>query len=229
MFRIIGFIEGFIRQFTDEPLTCVGGSCGDGPGVYEGVTPGDLGKILTALLTFPIDLLIGDSNVACSEICPTGIDNFTGDDRCSCWDLSPNFPGSLQDRVYVLETGGACAAAPSDPCCRLTVIEAGHVEFQQTCQSPNGPEGDNASCITNVACRPDSLPSCVSHPDTPVFLAAFFPGSIDGILIGLMRYMQCVLGPVGIIFRPLIILFSILWQIFGGEKRREEKREKCLL
>lgn len=223
VFRVVSFIEGFIRQFTDEPMTCVGGNCGSGPGVAFGVAPDPLGSILTALLSFPIDLLIGDSSVACSTVCPPGISNEPVlNDRCACWDISPNYPGSLQDRLYVYTTVG-CTADLGGACCRLTVPSGGAPTYMPICVSqydiPTNSLSYPGSCITRVACRPDNLPSCASHPDTPPLLAAGYKGAIDGIILGLLKYMACIFGPVGVIFRPLIILFSILWQILGGVMR----------
>lgn len=220
VFRIVSFIEGFIRQFTDEPMTCVGGNCGSGPGVAFGVAPDPLGSILTALLSFPVDALIGDSAVACSTICPSGISTEPIlNDRCACWDLSPNYPGSLQNRLYVFETVG-CTTETGTPCCRLTAPQAGVPTYMPICVSmydisPTDPTYPGP-CVTRVACRPDSLPNCASHPDTPPLLAAGYKASIDGVILGLLKYMACIFGPVGVIFRPLIVLFSIVWQILGG-------------
>lgn len=251
IFRIISFIEGFIRQFTDEPVTCVGGDCGTGPGEAFGVQPNPLGSILTALLSFPIDLLIGDSDVACSTICPCiehgdSPSNCIDDadvlnDRCVCWDFSPNYPGGgldcldagtpqditmclQQERLWVHETVGCpmdpMTMLPQTECCRLSIpAPEGIPQVIDICQSPTGPKGMEGSCVVRTACRPDTLPSCATHPDTNPFLAAPYQGSLDGIVVALLRYMQCVLGDVGAIFKPLIILFSILWQILGGVMR----------
>jgi hypothetical protein len=228
IFRVVAFIEGFIRQFTDEPVTCVGANCGAGPGEYNGVSPNPLGAILTALISFPIDLLIGDSDVACTTICPCVefgatpsqcIDDAEDlDDRCACWDFSGKYPGSAGDRLYI-HTAVGCTVESGSPCCLLTVPDPDVPTFMPVCQSPSGPMGLEGSCTIRVACRPDTLPECAAHPDTPALLAAPHKGSLDGILVGLLRYLSCVLGPVGVIFKPIIILLSITWQILGGVVR----------
>lgn len=228
VFRVVAFIEGFIRQFTDEPPTCVGNNCGSGPGEYNGVSPNPLGSILTALISFPVDLLIGDSDVACTTICscvefgatPSQcIDDADDlDDRCACWDYSKKYPGSASERLYV-HTAVGCTAESGSPCCLLTAPDPKVPTFMPLCQSPGGPNGLLGSCVVRVACRPDSLPECASHPDTPPLLAGPHKGSLDGIIIALLRYLACVLGPVGIIFKPVIVLLSITWQILGGVVR----------
>jgi hypothetical protein len=91
--------------------------------------------------------------------------------------------------------------------------------------TPNFP----GSCVALGACRADALPSCANDPETPIGLSAQFAGALDGLVMGFLKYLRCLLSnllgcdgagnnctPLGIIFYPAILIFSISWQILGG-------------
>ena len=108
VFRVVTFIEGFIRQFTDPQQTCVGENpaCSTaGGGSYNGVSASPLGQILTSLLSWPVDTFLGDSIVACSRICPQGI-SYTQDaqEACNCYRRSPRTECTDVNKNSVWET-----------------------------------------------------------------------------------------------------------------------------
>lgn len=85
------------------------------------------------------------------------------------------------------------------------------------------------SCVSLGACRADALPSCANDPETPPGLSAQYIGALDGLVMGFLKYLRCLLNnllgcnasgknctPLGIIFYPAILIFSISWQILGG-------------
>ena len=85
------------------------------------------------------------------------------------------------------------------------------------------------SCVAFGACRADALPSCANDPETPPGLSAQYVGALDGLVMGFLKYLRCLLNnllgcqangtnctKLGIIFYPAILIFSISWQILGG-------------
>ena len=61
IFRVIGFIEAFVRSFIQEDVTCVGPNCDADPDSkeqsYKGIQQSELGRMMVILLSIPIDLL----------------------------------------------------------------------------------------------------------------------------------------------------------------------------
>jgi len=115
-FRIIGFIEAFVEALITPQYACTGPNCAStGPDIVEAhsVSADQLGSMLTILFSIPFDLLIGDSAVACTTVCPP-FDAMPGPDEnvppldgcihspinescsCGCWNHSPMFGGSSQ-------------------------------------------------------------------------------------------------------------------------------------
>jgi hypothetical protein len=84
----------------------------------------------------------------------------------------------------------------------------------------------NLTCSYNNVCRPDTLPTCsVSCQDTDFMtttqaLQTGYEGSVDGVFMGLIRYIACALDSLidgfGVILRPLVIIMSVVWQLMGG-------------
>lgn len=274
VFRVIGFIEAFVRSFIEEENTCVGPNCDAAAGSkeqsFKGVDQSNLGKMMVILLSIPIDLLIGDSEVSCTTICPSFF-AVPAPTACGCWNRSPNYGNNL----YQAEGGvyewseNTTECLKLDPtlnmiqhigtnfgnttgCCKLTakaqqVSDAGGILVNYPlpgCQSPDDADlpadafyNDTqrlqfpmpGSCALLGACRPDSLPSCANDPMTPIALSAGYTEAVDGIIMGLLRYMRCILSniigcdgegkncvPLGLIFYPAMLIFSLSWQILGG-------------
>jgi hypothetical protein len=262
IFRIGSFVEGFVRQFTDPDPTCVGGNpfCNVQNTVgFDNVQPAPLAQLLTSLLSWPIDTLIGDSDVSCSRICPHGTfyDHNLPSFGCGCYSLSPVTDarnasgGSVWELVvtgYDSNIGGpayACFYASqavsgniqgannipgryfnNQPCKGLgcfVPICAGIEDFVQGQYRPYDVQnffqyGWPGTCANFSICRPDSLPSCATTSQiTPNSTYTNYQGPIDGIFMGLIRYMACAIGSSGnIIFKPLITIISFIWQLLGG-------------
>jgi hypothetical protein len=267
IFRVIGFIEAFVRSFIEEENTCVGPNCEADPDskeqAYKGIKQSDLGKMMVILLSIPIDLLIGDSEVACTTICPSFF-AVPAPTACGCWDRATNYGNNLMGGAYEWTTiASECDGTNSDGiiehvgtlftnttgCCK---VKANALALTQpprgplpACQSPDDadlPEDavyntttpslgfpTPGSCAALGACRPDALPSCANDPFTPIFLSTGYTGAIDGLVMGLLRYLRCILSniigcdsmgnmctPLGLIFYPAMLIFSLSWQILGG-------------
>jgi len=253
VFRIGSFIEGFVKQFTNPEPTCVGSNplCNVKNTVgFKGVQPAPLAQLLTSLLSWPIDTALGDSNVACSRICPFGTYNNVASPGyiCGCYQLSPQTdarnasgysvwaPSSI---VVGNNTFNACVLAyvpATGPVTTvLSMVGANGVstgvgtffptcsavgDFQPGAVSPfpfpyNG--GWPGSCANYTLCRPDSLPSCGVNSGTPSTIYSNYQGPIDGIVMGLVRYISCAIGPSGgVVFKPLITILSFFWQLLGA-------------
>jgi hypothetical protein len=76
------------------------------------------------------------------------------------------------------------------------------------------PNEEKTSCSVYNLCRPDQLPSCSSENLTPVEQACTYAGPIDGLIMGLFRYMNC--GIPGNVLYPLIWFLSMVWQLAGA-------------
>jgi hypothetical protein len=118
IFRVIGFIEAFVQSFIHPQHTCIGPSCdqkagskeqsasvGGGSGSHS-VTAKPLGSMLVILLSIPIDLLIGDGDVACTTICPSVIGTVPPPKPCDCWNISPQYAGNPSLNAYQFSTTG---------------------------------------------------------------------------------------------------------------------------
>ena len=237
LFVLVNIFEGFIRQFADEPSNCVGDTCGEWGGSAEiggVVIQGEpLGAVLSALLTFPIDALFGDSNVACSTICNPRyigyslVGDLTSGALCSCysgttigreswyrnqpttnlytWEFAPGF--------FLLNVDRACFGTRD-----LDGDFIPDIDERPLCSEP--------VCIDQRLCRPDDLPTCGSHPNTNVESLGdgLLFRSVDGVLISFIRYISCITRALigsgfASFFTPVIQIMSIIWQIWGGVAR----------
>jgi hypothetical protein len=253
IFRVVGFIEAFVEQFIDMPYTCTGPTC-DSSGNQQSALNIDqkpLGNMLVILFSFPVDLLIGDSGVACTSICPP-INAVPTPQPCDCWNLSPNtnsgtnYGGGSALLPYswttnssqCLNANGIHVGTPyldTSGCCIILNLQSfgGLTHPLPICQSIDDISPASSaypgSCVALTACRPDSLPSIANDPLTPPGLSIAYKGAVDGLIMGLLRYLRCLLGNVlgcdsqgrncidfGIIFYPALLVFSITWQILGG-------------
>ncbi len=231
VFRVIGFIEAFIQSFLKEPATCVGPTCdqaagsketsasvGSGSGNTASMSAKPLGKMLVILMSIPIDLLIGDGDVACTTICPALIGSVPPPTACGCWNTSPNYAGNPALNAYQWTTTG-CVVEYTRVKDGVTVTDHVGAEFGDTsgccisnitgwtkrsplpiCQNiddlSESQTGYPGSCTALAACRPDALPSCANDPETPPGLSANYKGALDGIVMALTRYMRCLLDNI---------------------------------
>lgn len=94
------------------------------------------------------------------------------------------------------------------------------------------PSGYPGSCAYLGACRPDALPSCANDPETPYGLSVNYQGALDGMVLAFAKYMRCLLDHTltcqrpgapcdpklqfGVVFYPIILIGSLLWQLLGG-------------
>jgi hypothetical protein len=318
--RVIGFIETFVTVFIAPDNTCVGPTCDQKPGTKvqtsKGVTAKDLGKMMVILLSIPNDITIGDSDVACTTICPSAF-AVPAPTTCGCWNAAPLFgagqsvysytnnnslcinpttglhigapwglnrtdslisvvvnnggsgykvgnvldvTGGSVGRVYVasIDTGGIVkTVAPAAPGfgyspainvattggtgtgCTVDIlnVQTGcclHVNPTKPnpktpiCVNPDEAVVQPGPCADLGACRPDALPSIANDPNMPPALARNFYGAADGILMGLTKYMKCILNNIfcnpdgtgcariGTVLYPAVVIQSIVWQILGG-------------
>lgn len=247
--RVIGFIEAFVKSFTEADNTCVGPTCDARPGskgtAAKGVDSKRVGSMLVVLLSIPSDLLIGDADVACTTVCP---DQFATvdvgyDRRCGCWNAAINFGNggsppmyawtsnnSLCNNTMGVHVGLQWELNASGCCIETTPNRAPQGAAKMpVCQSPRDATVAPGPCVFHVACRPDSLPSCANDPQMPPALAVGYTRGVDGVAMGLLKYLRCLLGnligcdangrfctDLGIIMYPLTLIFSIIWQILGG-------------
>ena len=245
VFRVVAFIEGFVRQFTDPMPSCVGPEpmC-QAPtgGSYAGVSAIPLGNLLTSLLSWPVDMFIGDSVVSCTRICPKGTlqqPNITL--KCQCYQLSPLSNGKdfnhvsvwapyidhydiFANPVYGCTIVAPTVFGPADSISRMVGtngISGVGAQFP-ACSSfldyQLGDPGYPGTCANYSLCRPDTLPSCgqpIGWPDD--LIASNYMGPIDGQIQGLIRYIGCAIGPSGFsIVSPLLYFNSIIWQLYGA-------------
>ncbi len=227
VFRIASFIEGFVRQFTDPQPTCVGTNptCNldsTGQQTFNGVSSAPLARVLTSLLSYPIDMFLGDSRIACSRICPADVG------FCDCWNLSPQTAAQDINGVPVFEQFGSYCQITRTPVYGAITHLAGLAGlfssgvgvgaiFPQCIPIFRDGNGNyiTGSCAQYNLCRPDSLPSCGSTSHTPEAMANTYSGPIDGILMGIIRYISCAINSPGTL-QPLIWIVSYIWQLLGG-------------
>lgn len=76
------------------------------------------------------------------------------------------------------------------------------------------PTDDPISCNAYNLCRPDQLPDCSSAAVSDLEIGTFPTGPIDGIIMGLLRYINCAIP--GNVLYPLIWFLSMLWQLLGA-------------
>jgi hypothetical protein len=230
IFRVIGFIEAFVQSFIHPQHTCIGPSCdqkagskeqsasvGGGSGSHS-VTAKPLGSMLVILLSIPIDLLIGDGDVACTTICPSVIGTVPPPKPCDCWNISPQYAGNPSLNAYQFSTTGCVVQhvrandsmtvtshvgedyGDTSGCCISYIPQWSKPNPLPVCQSvddistlsPYYP----GSCTSLAACRPDALPSAANDPETPPNLSANYKGALDGIVMALVRYMRCLLDNI---------------------------------
>lgn len=246
-FRIVAFIEGFVRQFTDPVPACVGvqpmcAAPTAGSGSFSGVSPAPLANLLTSLLSWPVDMFIGDGPVSCSYICPKNTRFQTNVTlRCQCYQLSPNTNALNSNHqsvwsVYISSFDGfgnpiyGCnitsnpVFGPVEPISRLrgtngiSGVGATFPDCSNFLDYTAGQAGYPGSCANYSLCRPDTLPSCgvpVGWPDD--LIANNYMGPIDGQIQGFIRYIACAIGPSGFeIAKPLLYMNSIIWQLYGA-------------
>lgn len=119
-YRLFATIEGFITQFTDEEETCTGldSTCDStyGTAVFaDTVGANQLAAILTPMLTLPLDLVLADSQIACTSICPRGSSYIKiHPNPCQCYDVAHS-------------TRATYDVTPSPPINRASVWEPIHV------------------------------------------------------------------------------------------------------
>lgn len=239
VFRVIGFIEAFVQSFIEQQNTCIGPNCeGTGNGQsYKGVESKPLGNMLVILFSIPVDLLIGDSVIACTTVCPM-LTAVPAPPPCYCWNVSPKYNSAgIGSPIYTHTTNStACLNGQgvhvgaeyldTTGCCILSAAVPNAVSPLPNCQNPSDVSPSSSafpgSCAKLSACRPDGLPSIANDPLISYGLAANYVGAVDGIAMGLLRYLMCLLNnlfaPVkfGQIFYPAVLIFSIVWQILGG-------------
>ncbi len=228
VFRVIGFIEAFVQSFLHPAVTCVGPTCEQKAGSQEqsasvgdspGVNAKPLGNMLVILMSIPIDLLIGDGDIACTTVCPSRLRTVPTPLPCDCWNKSPRYGQNsvvisynyttdvaacttdyrrTMDGVDVINTHVGAEFGDTSGCCLLVRPELETRAILPVCQNPNEvpttvSTGYPGSCTVLVACRPDSLPSCANDPETPPGLSANYIGALDGIVMALTRYLRCML------------------------------------
>ena len=179
VFRVIGFVEAFVATLIGVPNTCVGPTCDQKPGskvqTTKGVNAKALGDMLVILLSIPIDLLIGDSQVACSTVCRRIIAN-PRPGFCECWNRSPAYAGDIFPSLYEwtnttsLSLSASIAMCPYFPDPRnLTKVEHVGKRFGTDvgCCKPN----------RNITGRliKEALPLCQSPDDAFVDSPFFLP------------------------------------------------------
>jgi hypothetical protein len=241
---IISTIEGFVRQFTESVPTCVGSNpmCDTtNTGSYQGMGASPLGQQLTALFSWAVDSMLGDSRVACSRICRTGI---IFENTCSCYQESPRTSSTALNTtgvsVWQLRLNGTNILGFPQYMCQIVGQPVGRGdEFVQNLLGVNGLRGDGAtfpicqalndiftgnpeypgSCAKYQLCRPDSLPRC-EVPDGVGDLDSAYniEGPVDGQLNGLMRWFSCAIGSTDAML-PILTFNSIIWQIYGAIMR----------
>lgn len=117
--RVVAFIEAFVQTLIASGNACVGtkdaceGRQGAGRST-KGVNSKALGKMLVILLSIPIDILIGDSQIACTTVCPS-VYAVPTPDPCNCWNLSPMFGASVGYPIFEWIAG---ANGVTDTICR---------------------------------------------------------------------------------------------------------------
>jgi hypothetical protein len=102
--RVVGFIEAFVATLIASGNSCIGSkdACEGRQGAgktTKGVNSKKLGNMLVILLSIPIDILIGDSHVACTTVCPS-IFAVPTPMPCDCWNLAPFYGGGYGRPVY---------------------------------------------------------------------------------------------------------------------------------
>lgn len=211
--RLIAFVEGFVSQFIDSPPCAASDpTCQEyGANQAYGVSSSQLGRAFVAIFGIPFDVLIGDGSLSCSGICTPRV--LQGLGECACYNLARHWrattegTGETDDVVlrnwWQFNTMTGTCQAPSSPQPSVTDLD------QPAC--------DFADCVQRRICLPQELPVCGSHPDTPESVAGQLQDQykpIDGILLGFIRYLRCLVGAdAGVIFYPLEIIFSVAWQI----------------
>lgn len=255
VFRIGSFVEGFIRQFTDQHPTCVGPNpmCNVQNTVgFHGVQPLPLARLITSLLSWPIDTALGDSNVACTRICPHGTfyNAQLPSYGCGCLALSPQSNALNANGVSVwqqIQIGiDPSTFQPVYGCQYATLGVTGNVAGASALVGYNGSTGVGTilpicsaiddfaigqapipdgyflqqwpgMCANYSLCRPDNLPTCATNDNaTPNSTYTNYQGPVDGLLMGLIRYMACAIPSGSIVFKPLKTIISFAWQLLGG-------------
>lgn len=143
VFRVIGFVEAFVAILIEVPNTCVGPTCDQKAGTKvqqtKGVNAKELGNMLVILLSIPIDLLIGDSEVACSKVCRRITSNPTPT-PCECWNRSPAYAADIFPTLYDWNLSNVTADCPYYPNPNnLTIVEHVGAQFGTPfgCCKPN--------------------------------------------------------------------------------------------
>lgn len=99
-------------------------------------------------------------------------------------------------------------AYPGGPC-------SGGVSMEECFRRINvDPNKVHSTCSSYNLCRPDQLPSCESSGMTDLEMSQVYSGPIDGIFMGLFRYMNCAIP--GNVLYPLIWFLSMVWQLAGA-------------
>lgn len=242
--RVIAFIEGFVEQITGGTEPCDSAECGSHPsgGSVYGLKGDTLGAAIVAIFSIPIDVLIGDGSLSCSGICVPRVlkpEDEGGLGPCACYNRGIKFKPSkkyiTETYPFLTETQIALenlenkwwrvdnASNPTMCVAYLDSAPNAEVAADTTiCPTPTScvaqPLCSLDYCVENFICRPAEMPTCGAHPGTPSNIVdeseRFTP--IDGILMGFLRYVRCVSGPVGIIFYPLEVIFTVVWQIAGA-------------
>ncbi len=239
--RTLGIFEGIVRQYTDPVLSCVGPnpSCTTSDKItFQGFRASNFIGIITSFLDGFADIFVGDSAVACSRVCPTGI---IAEHTCDCYRRSPNF-GALNithGSVWVESTYLSVES------CLIAYQPTWAVGQTQYKKGLNGVSGQGAQhpictavkdyptpaspgypgiCQNYSMCRPDSLPICGLPSGAPPSQSSSHDSSpVDGILIGLFRLIRCILPEdaksASEFYDFGVWMCSIIWQLYGPTVR----------
>lgn len=239
--RWLGLFEGIVRQYTDPTLTCVGPnpSCDTKDKLtFQGFRASNFISIITSFIEGFADAVVGDSAVACSRICPTGIIALH---TCDCYRRSSNFGAlnSTKQSVWVesMYLGEESCLVAYQPSFALGIVQSkvglnnirGLGSQHPRCSSlrdyplPSSP-GYPGLCQNYSMCRPDSLPNCALPSGAPPSQAAYQDtGPVDGLLIGLFRLIRCILPDdargASDFYSFAVWMCSIIWQLFGPTVR----------
>jgi hypothetical protein len=214
------FIEGFVGLFT-TPAGCLPpgqtqppgqlnsqsqGTCPQGSAFY-GVSIDDLATVFIALAAVPLNALFADSSVVCSMLnppqCPMS-------NPCCCY----NDPVTNAQLFTFVTTGSVfsqvgyqCAQCVGPNMCTQYIDSYAY----RTCAPIGAPQQHCFEDCTQSTGNSETgcLVSCnLNNPGLT---------KLDGIIMALLRYFQCLLiqvfPPFGYILQGIIVMISILWQL----------------
>ena len=214
------FIEGFVGLFT-TPATCLPpgqtqppdqlnsqqqGVCPTGSSFY-GVSIDDLATVFIALAAVPINAWFADSSVVCSMLnppqCPVS-------NPCCCY----NNP-TTGAQMFTFVTTGSVFSQPGYQCAQCVGPDmcTQYIDSYayKTCAAIGDPQQRCFEDCTQSTGNSETgcLVSCdLNNPGLT---------KLDGVIMALLRYFQCLLiqifPPFGYIVQGIIIMISVLWQL----------------